>query len=168
MIGMLDVLKQVEKELGSLLERTDWQSLDINYHAPRVERVWLQWHGFRINLHRIHACTPRQALFHPHPWPSVVRVIEGGYWSAIGYGDSTGPDPAMAAEFWLAPNSIVSMEEPYGWHLVAPPAPSLSLMVTSAPWQMKMSFKPGLILTTLSDEKIESLKNAFKDHYPNS
>jgi len=162
---MLDVLKQVEKELPSLLERNDWQSLDIDYHAPRVERVWLPWYGCRINLHRTHACGREDALFHPHPWPSVVKVIEGGYWSAIGYGEPDGPDPALAAEMWVAPGTIISMEEPKSWHLVAPPKPSLSLMITSAPWNVKMTYKPGLKLRPMNDENIEALKYLFASWY---
>ena len=174
MISMRDALKQVEKELLSLLECDDWQSLDIDYHKPHVERVWIQWHGFRVNLHRIHACKRHEALYHPHPWPSVVKIIggsfdddlsNGGYWTAIGSGPPDGPDPPKVAEMWAPAGSIITMEDPYGWHLVAPPKESYSLMITSAPWENKFPFKPGMKLRPMNDDKIEEVKDLFKCYY---
>ena len=174
MIGMREVLTQVEKELPALLENPHgWQSLDIDYHNPRVERVWTQWNGFRINLHRIQACKPHEALFHPHPWPSVVRILGGelgghdggGYWTAIGSGPPDGEDPLKVAEIFMPNGSIICMEDPYGWHLVAPPHTSYSLMITGGPWHTKMTFKPGMKLRSMNEKDIEELKYYFKSYY---
>ena len=41
---MLDVLERVEADLPALLaDDLGWNSLDINYHPPRVERLWRNW-----------------------------------------------------------------------------------------------------------------------------
>ena len=174
MIGMRDVLKQVEKELSSLLDHDGWQSLDIDYHKPHVERVWMPWNGYRINLHRIQACKPHEALFHPHPWPSVVRILGtdfgdpmggGGYWTAIGSGPPDAGEPAQVAKIWCPAGSIVCMEEPYGWHSVAPPKVSYSLMITGAPWQFKMPYEPGARLRPMDDSKIDDMKYYFKSYF---
>ena len=81
---MFKILKEVEKVLPALLKLNDWESIDVDYHPPRVERVWRRYGDYRINLHRIHPCRKDEALFHPHPWPSIVKIIEGGYWSKLG------------------------------------------------------------------------------------
>ena len=72
---MLDVLTQVERALPALLQdESVWQSLYVDYHPPMVERLWTRWGEYRVFLHRIHPCERGQALFHPHPWPSAMRV----------------------------------------------------------------------------------------------
>ena len=84
---MLATLHEAEDALPDLLrEGVDaWRSLDIDYEPPHVERLWRPWgpvvstgamtipSRFRLSLHRIHPC--ETALFHPHPWPSAVRII---------------------------------------------------------------------------------------------
>ena len=69
---MLDVLREVEKEIEALLgEADDWESLYIDYDHPHVERLYRSWGDYRINLHLIHPVPKGQSpLYHPHPWPS--------------------------------------------------------------------------------------------------
>jgi hypothetical protein len=63
---MLDTLYAVERELPALLQDEGaWKSLYVDYHPPLVERLWLPWGSYRINLHRIHPCARDEALFHP-------------------------------------------------------------------------------------------------------
>ncbi len=109
-----------------------WESLDVNYEPPRVERLWRKFGDFRIYLHRIHPC--EKALFHPHPWPSAVEVLSGAYEMGIGYG--AGPEaPPTAATAILRKGSSYEMIDPNGWHYVRPFGdPSLSIMVTGKPW----------------------------------
>lgn len=71
---MFDVLEEVERAIPRLLWQEGWNSLDVDYHDPRVERVWRQWLDYRVSLHVIHPCQPSASLFHPHPWPSAMRV----------------------------------------------------------------------------------------------
>src|SRR5262245_32103375 len=94
---MLDVLEAFEKELPRLLaDEGAWQSLYVDSHPPVVERLWRPWRAGRAYLHRIHPCGPGEALFHPHPWPSAMRVLEGEYEMAIGYGSGVVPPPVAA------------------------------------------------------------------------
>ena len=86
---MIQFLKELELNfLIGLLEKPEiWNSLDVDYHPPRVERIWCQYGDYRIYLHFIHACKPGEALYHSHPWPSVMHVIEGTYEMGIGFND---------------------------------------------------------------------------------
>jgi hypothetical protein len=89
---MLEILASVESELPRLLlDESAWSGLLIDYHPPTVERLWMGWQGHRVSLHRIHPCGPGQALFHPHPWPSAMRILSGEYEMAVGYGRGETP-----------------------------------------------------------------------------
>jgi len=79
---MLNVLQEVEKELLALLDKTDWNSVNIDYETPHVERLWIPYGDYRVSLHRIHQC--EKSLMHPHPWPQAVRVISGCYEMGVG------------------------------------------------------------------------------------
>lgn len=132
---MLKVLHEVEGELPRLLESiAGWHSLDINYHPPRVERLWRQYGDHRIYLHRIHPCTQDQALFHAHPWPSAIRLIEGTYEMGLGYAKlvkDSSQLPPIIATIHLLPGVKYEMKHRHGWHYVMPTAEStLSVMVT--------------------------------------
>lgn len=86
---MLDKLKEIEKtELRDLLNDSDnWNTLDVDYTPPRVERLWMQYDDeHRLLIHKIHPCTKEEALFHPHPWKSAVHVlpIGGSYGHSVG------------------------------------------------------------------------------------
>lgn len=139
-----DMLKKLHATLASLkplmLEGPEaWQSLDIDYEAPRVERLWRQVDDVRVFLHQIHPCA--QALYHPHPWPSAVHLLFGKY--EMGVAESATilfPNLIEAdrevARVVLAEGSEYEMLNPTGWHYVKPlgRVPSLSIMVTAKPW----------------------------------
>lgn len=132
---MLDILYAVEKELPVLLQDENaWKSLYVDYHPPTVERLWLPWSEYRINLHRIHPCERDEALFHPHPWPSAMRVLSGEYEMAVGYGQGE-TQPPIAALMIASGDFRYEMTEPDAWHYVRPlREPTMSLMVTGKPW----------------------------------
>lgn len=142
---MLEVLYHIEHKLPKLLEDSKrWKTLDVNYEPPRVERAWTEFEGYRVNLHMIHPCS--KALFHPHPWPSAVRVLTGSYEMAVGWeGDEERvinlvseekKIPAVAALIILPPDSCYEMIDIGGWHYVRPiGGPSVSLIVTGKPWE---------------------------------
>jgi hypothetical protein len=81
---MIEELKKIEKTvLMDLLKNPSiWNTLDINYHHPRVERLWTQIGDSRLMLHVIHPCETSDALYHPHPWPSAMHVLSGTYETA--------------------------------------------------------------------------------------
>lgn len=81
---MIEELKHIEKTvLADLLKNPSiWNTIDVNYHHPRVERLWTQVGEFRLMLHVIHPCETSNALYHPHPWPSAMHVLSGKYETA--------------------------------------------------------------------------------------
>jgi hypothetical protein len=132
---MLDILFAVEADLPALVaDRGGWTGLHVDYHPPRVDRAWRPWHDgtHRIYLHRIHPCPPGAALFHPHPWPSAMRILSGSYEMALGYGVT---EPPFAARVIAGPGTAYEMTAPDAWHFVRPlHGPVLTWMVTGAPW----------------------------------
>jgi hypothetical protein len=163
---MLAVLHEIERALPELLSTTEgWRSLDVTYHPPRVERVLRDHGGRRIHLHVIHPCASNDALFHPHPWPSAVRVLSGNYEMAVGAGAGEAPPPialTLVAESGLA----YEMTHPDGWHRVRPiDAPSCSLMVTDAPWG-RWAPRSDAPLRPLPDSRMEEILAIFRTHYP--
>jgi hypothetical protein len=137
---MLDVLARLEAELPALLaDEASWHSLDINYHPPFVERLWRGWGAYRVSLHRIMPCEPSDALFHPHPWPSAMRILDGTYEMAVGYGAGSQPPP-IASRIVAVPGQggdvRYEMTDPDAWHYVRPiGGPAMTIMVTGTPWR---------------------------------
>jgi len=162
---MLSVLRAVVSVLPELIpERDSWNGLYIDYHPPIVERLWRDWHEYRIYLHRIHPCAPGEALMHPHPWPSAIRVHEGTYEMGIGYGPGL-QAPPIAARLILGPESEYEMVDPDGWHYVRPlHTHSYSLMVTGKPWDRPSPKSEGP-LRPLSKKERNRLFDAFSWKY---
>jgi hypothetical protein len=162
---MLDILYAVEKELPGLLQdERGWNSLYVDYHPPIVERLWRGWHEYRINLHRMHPCEPGEALFHPHPWPSAMRVLAGEYEMAVGYGAGEAAPP-FAALLIASGDFRYEMTDPDAWHYVRPiGAPTMSLMVTGKPWE-RWSPRSEKPLRPLSAEQSGPIFQFFREHY---
>lgn len=146
-----------------------WQSLDINYEPPRVERLWRQVGDYRVNLHRIHPCA--EALYHPHPWPSAVLILSGKYEMGLCTSEQL-PFRSLlecdreAAKVVLTEGASYEMVHPYGWHYVKPLGhPSLSIMVTAKPWDPPVfkhdGFGKGIEHQPLSDDAKSLLLDAF-------
>ncbi len=163
---MLDILAAVEKELPRLLaDEADWKSLLVDYHPPTVERLWRQWDGCRVYLHRILPCEPGAALFHPHPWPSAMRILDGEYAMAVGYGKGMEPLP-VAALLIVRGDFRYTMTDPDAWHYVRPIGrPSQSVMVTGKPWD-RPSHHATKPLFPLTEEQQRELLALFRVHYP--
>ena len=162
---MIDLLHKAELALPTLLrDESKWKSVFVDYHPPFVERLWCEWFESRIYLHRIHTCEAGEALFHPHPWPSAMKVLEGSYEMAIGYGKGE-TEPPIAARLMLGAGSEYEMTDPDGWHYVRPlSVPSISLMVTGKPWAriLPKSDKP---LSELAPEKRREILEFFRSIY---
>ena len=152
---MLDALFELERVLPELLsDAAGWKDVDVDYHPPRVERLWRQWGEHRIYLHRIHPCEPQEALFHPHPWPSAMLVLAGQYEMAMGYGVE---EPPVMATVIMVPGSRYAMTHEDAWHYVRPLEDvAWSLMVSGPPWQRTApkSDKPLRSLTAQAREEI--------------
>jgi hypothetical protein len=162
---MLTILSAVEKELPVLLkDESAWRSVYVDYHPPTVERLWLNWREFRVYLHRIHACPPREALFHPHPWPSAMRILSGAYEMAVGYGKGEAPPP-IAALVLAEGNFRYEMTDPDAWHYVRPiGGPTVSLMVSGKPWE-RWAPKSEKAFHPLNAEQCKEIFQFFRQHY---
>ena len=91
---MLEVLDRVIRAMPQLLTDTAaWKSVDVDYHPPRVERLWREFEEYRVCLHRIYPCLPSEALLHPHPWPAAMLLLSGSYAMGVGYSDTTDVPP---------------------------------------------------------------------------
>ncbi|MDP3727192.1 MAG: hypothetical protein Q8R35_00975 [bacterium] len=163
---MLNALHEAEQRLPTLLRDGDaWQSVFVDYHPPFVERLWRQWGRYRIYLHHIHPCGENEALFHPHPWPSAMRVLGGTYEMVLGFGAGEAPPPRFV-RLVLGPGSEYEMIDPDGWHFVRPLAgPTMSLMVAGKPWD-RPSPKSDKLLDPLRPDAKAAILAFFREHYP--
>lgn len=169
---MLNLLHEAIKELPKLMETTEgWSSVEVTYHAPRVERLWCQWGSNRVFLHRIYPCEINQSLFHPHPWPSAVRIVAGLYEHKIGIGQ-TDPGwqepstPTTLVTQLLTEGSEYEMTNPRTWHSVRPlEGPSDSIMVTGPLYvpKVKMPSSPLEKQEPLSPERFDELFLMWKE-----
>jgi len=162
---MFDILARAEQALPELLRSLEgWNSLDVAYEPPRVERLWRPFEGHRLYLHRIHPC--ESALYHPHPWPSIIKIVAGGYEMSVGFGAGDKPPP-YAARLKLDPRTIYEMSNIDGWHYVLPSVENLSIMITGAPWdRWSPGPSPDVKLGPLSEAAIANLISAFRVVYP--
>ncbi|MEK9186378.1 MAG: hypothetical protein AAB885_02200 [Patescibacteria group bacterium] len=166
---MLTALEMLEEDLPSWFSnpKSEWNTLDVNYHQPFVKRVWGYWDSYRISLHKIFPCKEGEALFHPHPWPSAMRILSGRYEMAIGFGSGDEPPP-IVAKLILPAGTVYEMTHPDGWRYVRPlDEPAFSLLVTANPWK-RWSPKPkeGEKLQPLSDDDKNEILEFFKQKYP--
>lgn len=140
---MLNLLATALTELPALLETPEgWTGMRIDYHPPFVDRAWRPWGENRLSIHRIYPCEPGAALLHPHPWPSAIRVLDGRYEMAMGYGPGL-VAPPIAARMIAAPGTEYAMIHRDAWHDVRPlDGPTLSIMLSGPPWERMMPLTP--------------------------
>ncbi len=163
---MLEILHEVEVALPGILRGDEslWKGLLVDYHLPVVERLWQDYKGFRVCLHRIHPCASGEALFHPHPWPSAMRVLKGTYEMAIGYGAGE-KEPPIAARIITCAGSEYEMTDKDGWHYVRPISePTLSLMISGKPWT-RPSPKSDRPLKPLLVNERRDILDLFREFY---
>ncbi len=169
---MLDDLCQLEAALPQLIRaRSNWQSLDINYHPPFVERLWTHWSTYRVYLHKLLPCTAAEALFHPHPWPSAMRIWEGTYEMAVGFGAGEAAPPVAATLVaTVRPGGdrfVYEMTDPDAWHSVRPIGePAMSVMLTGKPYGSRWSPGTDGKLGALDPGRQNALFDYFEQRYP--
>ena len=163
---MLERLHQVEELIPNLLLDVDsWRTLDIDHCIPRVERLFRKVGELWISLHVIGPCEREEALLHPHPWPSAMRIVSGKYEMGVGYGKGR-EIPPLAAVVVLPAGAEYEMSDPDGWHYVRPiGGPSMSLMVTGEKWD-RSAPKNSQALKELSSERKGEILEAFMAAYP--
>ena len=161
---MIEILKEVEQNLVDLLLNNKLYSMYIDYHKPYVERIFFYYKEYKVYLHRIHNCEDsNQALFHPHPWESAIKIIKGKYEMGIGHSE-TSIIPKIDCKLILKKGTIYEMLEPDGWHYVRPISKtSVSLMVTGKKNNREMPLKPAQPSSRkLSEKEIFELLIDFK------
>lgn len=163
---MLNVLRRVEIDiLGLLKSEEGWNSKYIDYEPPTVERLWRDvGGGYRLFLHRIYPC--EEPYFHPHPWPSAIRILSGQYEMGVGFGSGV-VSPRCAARMILSTGDSYEMIDPDGWHWVRPlERPTLSLMVTGKPWDRDMPIAPPeRPFLPVSNDNISAMLLAAQNYY---
>lgn len=156
---MLDILDTTLNKLPNLMtQKSTWESLNINYEAPNVERIWKQYGDIRINLHRIFPSTKN--FFHPHPWPCAVVILKGKYEMGLGYGSKR---PPVMSRSILNEGSKYEMVHKHAWHYIKPlDEPVYSVMVSGLPWVDVVSQNSNNIsLAPLSNDVFKELFDIF-------
>ena len=155
---MLDLLDIALAELPSLLASSEgWSGMRIDYHPPFVDRAWRPWRDGRLSIHRIHPCAPADALFHPHPWPSAMRILAGRYAMNLGYGAGIVPPP-VAARVIVTAGTSYEMTDRDAWHDVRPlDGPVLTIMLSGTPWQRAMPVEPVVPQRALTPDGLAAL-----------
>lgn len=158
---LTELRRFIRSGLPSLLDgdTSSWQTLDVDYESPRVERIWFPHKDYRVNLHRIHPC--ESALYHPHPWPSAIYLLSGSYISVMG------TDNIRVSTQRLVEGSAYVMNDPEGWHIVRPEEhPALTVMLTWQPYDPPVydhgNFGKKANLQPLTEEAKQSLLADFK------
>lgn len=184
---MIRALLQAESVVPDLLrDLQGWRGILVDYEEPHVERLSrpldLQDGPVTAFLHWIHPCASKP-FFHPHPWPSAVKIYKGIYKMEVGHGLPLSPlvgfgmsrseasalaaerpeTPPISSTIWLPPGSMYEMVHKDGWHSVAPEGgPVLSLMVIGPAWDVP--YRPGKGTTkALTRPRMGELQQTFLD-----
>lgn len=164
---LISVLRRIETNdlFEMMLEDPDkWESLDVDYLPPRVERLWTTFGPYRVSLHRIHPCGPgEEPFYHPHKWPAAFHVLAGTYEMPYGFGAGVKP-PVRSGTMFFAPGSYYSMLDSDMWHAVKvhPGATCLTVMLSGPPWEREMPAVPDKPLRPLSRETKEEMLHLFR------
>ncbi len=166
---MLNKLFEIEKDIMNLVfDRLlqDMRTMYIDYHGPIVERIWFDYDGLRIYLHKIHKCNKStDALFHPHPWKSAIRILKGSYEMGVGH-SSDNTVPSIDCKLILPEGSCYEMTEENGWHYVNPITDYVySLMITGERSSRKMPVEPNKDFRELTNKEYADVFNACKEYY---
>lgn len=166
--SLIEKLQQIErvKMYDLLCDASIWKSKMINYHPPVVERLWCQLGNYRLYLHFIHTCNPGEPLFHPHPWPSAIHVLEGEYEMGMGFGEGI-EEPEIFSTIVSQGSMYYEMPHRDGWHYVRPTkGVCASIMLTGEPWDREMPKSDEVgELEYLHSDRIYVMLDYFKSKY---
>lgn len=163
---MITTLLEVEKILHTLLINNKLHSMYIDYHKPFVSRIWFQYGENRVYLHKIEKCLESsEALYHPHPWESAIRIISGHYEMGVGH-STTEEQPKTDCRLILPTSSLYEMTEPDAWHYVNPlDEPVYSLMVTGKRNGRTMPIEPKKEFRQLTTEECSDILISCNNYY---
>lgn len=161
-INWFELMQEVKDLLPLWLEKEQWNSLLVDYHPPIVKRLWLPYKDYRVSLHEIDECSEKDALWHSHPWPSIIEVLEGSYRMDLGHSTTSEAPKDIVCKQIITKGCQYVMDDPNGWHFVSPlTKTSYSIMITGKPWKNSAP-KPSKILKELSKKDEERLITKFK------
>lgn len=172
---MLELLQTVEYNLFELLfgfesKNIKFHTKYIDYHEPFVKRIWFETNKIpnaRIYLHDITKCYNQKPLYHPHPWESAMRIIEGQYEMGLGYNNPESNLETISTII-LNEGSSYEMVNVNGWHYVNPiDEKAVSLMVTGKLYDIETpsEFKPNKQFRTLLYIEILDIIKSVCKHY---
>lgn len=158
---------RLEKDLA---DPSIWKTLDVDYHPPRVERLYTFFDGNRVCLHVIHPCEEDESLVHPHAWPAGFHVLHdeecGVYEHGVCYTEYSAPTMACKMEFHG--EVYYEMDNQDAQHYVRPiNAPVYSVMMNGpTEWEDNNAVLPlDKELGPLSDERKAEILERFKKLY---
>ena len=167
----IEILKLLEPIIKTLLNNSDiWNTLDVDYFPPRVERLWALYEDYRIFIHIIHP-TDKPCLYHKHRWPAAFKQIEGAYEMGITYHteeitSNIAHNIPTLARFIINKGTYYEMTQTYCLHFVRPLNDiSASIMITKDLY-LESDIRKEVIdrkLTELSYKRKEEILSFFKD-----
>jgi hypothetical protein len=177
---MIDVLKNIEAgQIADILRKPveEFKTLLVDYEPPVVERLQYNLEdGYRLFFHVIHQCETKQALYHPHPWPSAMHILSGSYEMGMAYSEDeehyknteTGElnetiRQNQIAKMVLPRGTYYEMLHKKGWHYVRPLETAYTVMLTHTPWYKgAKATKP---LSPLKADRAEDIREHFLSFY---
>jgi hypothetical protein len=144
-----------------------WKSMYITYEYPHVQRLWKTFENdARVYLHIIESIPEKvrksgvRPLFHPHPWPSAVMLMNGAYRMSMRNLWTTDDEIKRTI---LTEGSSYEMNHPADMHSVDPiDFEVMSLMVTGKPYDPPPKMFPAMKQPELSADMAERLHSGFK------
>ena len=133
------MIEKLQELIPRVLEATKrpegWDSLIINRRKPFTYRVFQNFDGLRVCLHKFDPCEPDDEFPHPHPWPGAFLLLKGEYVHHVG----GSPDLTTPPEFYFReitrPYSMYEIINPHTWHRVQPLKETWTVMVNGEPWE---------------------------------
>jgi len=171
----IEHLKEAEKHLPRLLQQSDiWNTLDVNYFPPRVERLWMQYdNDHRLFIHLIHP-TSEQCLFHKHRWSASFKMLNGSYEMGVAHSEEEITSEMayripVISKFVLTEGSYYEMTNTNTLHYVKPiDGISISLML-SGPLYPEAEFRKEVVnkeLQPLSEFRKTTILQWMQNLYP--
>jgi hypothetical protein len=171
----IEHLKEAELHLPRLLQQPEiWNSLDVDYYPPRVERLWTQYDNeHRLFIHLIHP-TDEPCLFHKHRWPASFKMIDGSYEMAITYCEGEiNSDEAyklpMISRFIMNTGSYYQMTDTHTLHYVKPMGGISTSLMLSGPLYPEADIRKEVVdreLKPLSDLRKLTILQWMQKIYP--
>jgi hypothetical protein len=167
---MIEELKSIIKDerFKVLLNNPDiWESKDVDYTTPRVERVWIPINDKRLSLHVIHPCEDGEAYLHPHVWETAMFVlpIGGLYEHQMGFRVPNFGDEIVCKQI-VEGAMYYEMMNPDGIHSVRPISqPVFTIMLSGKSIWKENSCTLPKNLVTLSDERKKEVLQIFKNYF---